>query len=139
MRYWKQLGNFREKILCRRDGTRRKRVLLPSVFGAEKVRRLETGNRSQYAESVTSKGNICYGHVNEDQRDRARRNVGDVVGSIRRISPHTDAPNFSDLSLFSGRQSEVPLLSSTVRPNVFALGFYTGNETSKINGRWPGT
>ena len=111
------------KALCGRDGTRRKRVLLPSVSGAKKVRRLETGDRSQYAESVESgEGNVCYGHVNEDQRDCTRRNVGDVVGSFRRISSHTDAPSLSGLSLLSGRQSEVPVFSSAVRPDVFTLG-----------------
>ena len=122
------------KALCGRDGTRRKRVLLPCVSGAEKVRRLETGDRSQYAESVTGEGNVCYGHLNEDQRDCTRRNVGDVVGPFRRVSSHSDAPSLSGLSLLSGRQSEVPVFSSAVRPDVFTLGIYTGYEANKEMG-----
>ena len=48
------------KTLYREDGTRRKRVLLPSVFSSEKVWRLETGDRSQYAESISGEGNFCH-------------------------------------------------------------------------------
>ena len=74
-------------------------------------------------------GDIRHGHTSQSQTDSKTREVDNVIGSIRRISPYPHGRISDNISVLPDRKQALYVSRPAVRSDVRPVGFYGSNKT----------
>ena len=101
------------KTMHSRDVSHRVRFFLPGIPSTEKVRGLETSDRSLKAKRVPDPSHVSNGHASEGKGGRRAGHVCHLPRPIRRIPPRSDARGLTRIPLFSSQRQEIHVPGSS--------------------------
>ena len=74
-------------------------------------------------------GDIRHGHTSQSQTDSKTREVGNVIGSIRCMSPYPYGRINDNISVLPDRKQMLYVSRPVIRSDVRPVGFYGSNTT----------
>ena len=106
------------------NGRNRVRFLLPSVLGPQEIRGVETSDRLVNAKQIALSSDVRNGHLSKSQESVKGRNVGNIVGSVRRLSPHTHSGTIQSIPLLPSRKQTLHAPGTTIRTDDGPMGIH---------------
>ena len=105
----------------------------------QKVGKAPSRYRFVKTKSLSRKGHLQDGHSHSHPRVNRTRNVGSLLGSVRRLLAHPDASRRPQFSSLSDRRRNLPISSTTFRPLDSSVRIFRGHEVSEAVGQIHGS
>ena len=123
-----------------RTGTRHlsSGVLQSSVPCPQKVRRMETGDRSLITQCLLGASTLHDGDSREYPAVSPSGRLGHINRSGRCLFPHPNPPRLQKVSSLSDSRCHLPVQGTTIWPLPSTVGFHQGYDGSQSVGSWHG-